>query len=126
MSNVRVWNDNIYEHREMFRGDEIVIPSGGYIEMAREDAVLFKSQFRPLIRNKGGVDDPRGFKKIRIEYNPDTKAVKDIIQEHRENHTCQACGFVAQSKAGLQSHIRANHAAQMIDNDAREALENEA
>lgn len=127
MSMVRVYNDNIYEHREKFRGDEIIIPAKGYIEMNAEDAVLFKSQFTPIIRNKGGQDDPRGFKMIRIDYNPaDVKQVRDVIAESEQELTCQACGFVAKNKAGLAAHIRANHSSQMIDSDAREALHNEA
>jgi hypothetical protein len=123
--NVRVYNDNKYEHREKFRGDIIVIPPGEYVEMNREDAVLFKSQFTPVIRNKGGADDPAGFKMLRIDYNPDAAgAVKDVVAEHEADNTCMSCGFIAKSKTGLASHIRANHTAQMVDDDAREAIEN--
>lgn len=124
MSLVRVYNDNIYEHREKFRGDMIIIPSGGFVEMDREDAVLFKSQFTPIIRDKGGRDDPRGFKKLRIEYEPKAGAqVVDAVAEDEQKRTCQACGFVAKTAAGLSAHMRSNHLAQMVDADAREALE---
>jgi len=125
MSMVRVYNDNIYEHREKFRGETIIIPAGGFVEMDREDAVLFKSQFTPIIRNKGGQDDPRGFKKLRIDYDPSKAgAVLDVAGQDEQERTCQACGFVAKTKAGLAAHMRANHLSQMIDADAREALEN--
>lgn len=122
MSTVRVYNDNIYEHRENFRGKEIIIPSKGFVEMNKDDAVLFKSQFTPIVRGRGGVDDPKGFKMLRIEFTPEV--VKDIVAEQEEALSCQACDFKAQSKAGLAAHIRAKHAHQMIDQDAREALEN--
>ena len=126
MGMVRVYNDNIHEHREKFRGVEIVIPAGEFVEMDREDAVLFKSQFTPVIRNKGGRDDPKGFKMIRIEYAPTAENVKDVVAEHEASMTCTACGFRAGSTAGLKAHIRAKHADQMVDAEAREALQNEA
>lgn len=123
MANVRVYNDNKFEHREKFRGDIIIIPPGEYVEMDKEDAVLFKSQFTPIIRNKGGRDDPKGFKMIRIEYNPEVIPVRDVVGEHTASLTCQACGFEAKTEAGLKVHIRASHASQMVDEDARQALE---
>jgi hypothetical protein len=124
MSQVRVYNDNKYEHREKFRGEIIIIPPGEFVEMNRDDAVLFKSQFTPVIRNKGGRDDPAGFKMLRIEKDLGAPTVKDVVAEHEAENTCMSCGFVAKSKTGLQSHIRANHASQMVDSEAREAIEN--
>lgn len=121
MAMVRVWNDNVYEHTERFRGAMVTIPAGKFIEMPAEDAVLFKSQFTPIIRGKSGVDDPRGFKKIRIEYNPQP-IVEDVVAKHEQSLTCQACGFVAKTDKDLKSHIRSTHVAQMLDDDAREAL----
>lgn len=119
---VRVWNDNIHDHTEKFRGQMVVIPAGKYVEMQAEDAVLFKSQFTPIIRNKGGRDDPRGFKKIRIEYNPTAADIKDAVADHEQAVTCQACGYGAKTQADLLEHIKTNHASQMVDTDAREAL----
>ena len=58
---VRVWNDNKFEHHEKFRGKQISIPAGGYVEMTADDAVLFKSQFTPMMKNKGGGEDDAGF-----------------------------------------------------------------
>lgn len=125
MNKVRVYNDNIYEHRERFRGDLKIIPAGEYIEMDRDDAVQFKSQFMPIVKGRGGVDDPKGFKKLRIEFSPGPQ-VEDHLAKMESELSCQACDFVAQNKAGLAAHIRAKHAHQMVDSDAREALENEA
>jgi len=125
MANVRVYNDNRFEHREKFRGVHIVIPPGEYVEMNKEDAVLFKSQFTPVIRNKGGKDDPRGFKMIRIDYDPEIPETKDVVGEKSQSLTCQACGFQAKTDAGLKVHLR-THASQMVDDEAREALEHGA
>jgi hypothetical protein len=119
---VRVWNDNKYDHKEKFKGDIVIIPAGGYVEMNRDDAVLFKGQFTPMIKNKGGREDPMGFKKIRIDYNP-KEIVEDVVTKAEQATTCQACGFVAKSNAGLSAHIRANHMQQMVDDDAREAIQ---
>ena len=126
MSMVRVYNDNIYEHREEFRGVEVIIPSKGFVEMNRDDAVLFKSQFTPILKGRGGIDDPRGFKMLRIEFDPGKPEVEDIVGKVEVELSCQACDFKAQSKAGLAAHIRARHSQQMVDTDAREAIENEA
>jgi len=124
MSNVRVYNDNKFEHREKFRGVQIFIPPGEYVEMNKEDAVLFKSQFTPIIRGKNGVDDPRGFKMIRIDFEPTTNvSVRDVVGEQELDLTCQACGFIAKTEPGLKVHIR-THATQMVDATAREAIEN--
>lgn len=124
---VRVYNDNKHEHTEKFKGSTISIPPGGYVEMTRDDAVLFRGQFKPMMRNKGGKEDPRGFKMIRIDdtpYSPE-QMVKDVVKENEDKNTCQACGFVAASAAGLSAHIRHNHQHQMVDDDAREALAKE-
>lgn len=117
MKQVRVWNDNKYEHREKFKGGMVIIPAGKYIEMNRDDAVLFKGQFTGMPENPR---DARGFKMIRLEFNP--SKIKDVVEEVEQANTCQACGFVAKTSAGLSAHIRANHQNQMVDEDAREAL----
>ena len=122
MANVRVYNENVHEHREKFRGDLIVIPAGEFITMNREDAVLFRSQFTPIMRRNGGAsDDPRGFKMIRIDY--DTAAPVDVVAKHEAALLCQACGFVAKTEAGLKVHVR-THVGQMVDETAREAVQN--
>lgn len=123
MNRVKVWNDNIYPYTEKFRGDTIIIPPGGHIVMPMEDAVLFKSAFKTPIYEKNGMQKPESFKKIRLEPIPD--GVVDVVGENLQELTCQACGFVAKSTAGLASHQRSNHLHMMVDDDARKALAKE-
>ena len=123
---VKVYNDNKYEHQEKFKGQMIIIPAGGYVEMTRDDAVLFRGQFRPMIKNKGGGEDPRGFKMIRIATAESEPEVIDIVAKNEAENTCLACGKVCASAAGLKAHIRHNHQHQMVDEDAREALTKES
>ena len=120
MRKCRVYNDNTLEHREMFRGSEIVIGPGKFVEMLRDDAVMFKSQFYPPKFNKGGVQERESFKMIRLE---------EIVEgaskgaKAKKVHRCQACGFEADTAKLLKAHIQENHLDQMIDEDARKELE---
>lgn len=115
---VKVWNTNTHDHQEKFKGTMITIKAGGYVEMTADEAVEFKGQFYPPVV-KNGVHFPEGFKKLRLE---PIETVGGATVEEPDEHICIACGFKAASKAGLASHVRANHANQMIDDDAREAL----
>lgn len=117
MAKVRVVNDNRFDHKEEFRGQELIIPAGKFIEMEREEAVMFKSQFFQPKYDKGGLQTHESYKMLRLEAIPDqAQDVKPDI------HKCQACGFESQTKAGLAAHVRAKHTGQMIDEDAREKL----
>lgn len=117
MAKVRVYNDNRFPHTEKFRGEIITIEPGKFIEMEREDAVLFKSAFTPIKYDKGGLQMPESYKMIRLE------AIKEQAPDAPGgDHICQACGFSAATAAGLKSHIRSNHVGQMVDDDAREDI----
>lgn len=124
MALVRVLNGNKIEHVEKFKGKEIRIPAGGSIEMEEDDAVLFKSQFRTPIYDKGRNQTVESKKIISIEPLNRPGAVAQPAKKHNEL-VCMACGFEAQNKAGLSSHIRTNHKGQMVDDDARKEIEKE-
>ena len=117
---VRVCNNNQIDHVEKFKGETVRIPAGGFIEMERDEAVLFKSQFFPPKFDKGGLQTMESMKVIKLENIPE-KVVEPEISEEKDL-VCQACGFVAKTAAGLKSHIRANHAHLMVDDEAREKL----
>ena len=117
MAKVRVYNDNRFEHRENFRGEMKIIPAGKFIEMEREDAVLFKSQFFQPKYDKGGLQDPTTYKMIRLE-----KIEEQAKDAEPEEFRCHACNFSSQTKQGLAAHVRAKHAGQMVDDEARKKL----
>jgi len=117
----RVWNDNELLHREKFKGKIIEIPAGESIDMQKDEAVEFKSQFFPQKVTEGGEHLPEGFKMIRLEPlydNVEDTTKKDI----KDDHTCMKCNFTAVTAAGLASHIRHNHVDSMVDEDARDKL----
>jgi hypothetical protein len=117
----RIYNDNVHDHREKFRGDWVEIKAGGFIEMQRDDAVLFKGNFFPPKYEANGLQDPKSFKKLRL-VNMESNVPEP---PKAEQFICTACGFQAKNKIGLMSHIRHNHADQMIDEEARDKLTKE-
>lgn len=120
---VKVYNDNTHPLSEEFKGETIVIAPGEFIEMDRGEATLFKGQFKTPKFLASGVQDPATFKQIRIV--PLDDGVPDAPKRAVESYVCQACGFEAKNKAGLTAHIRHNHAEQMLDEDAKkDMLEN--
>lgn len=118
----RVYNDNVHELRERFQGREICLAPGEYVEMNRDEMVLYKGQFKtPVIVN--GVADPRSFKKLRIEpITADEPKSEAVTGSKDQKHICQKCGFEAKNKAGLSAHIRNSHASSMLDEDAKKEL----
>lgn len=118
MEKVRVYNDNKFTHTEKFMGDEIRIAPGEYLEMIRDEAVMFKSQFYPPKFGGDGVQLAESYKMIRIAEIDGSEKPKPKREEHR----CHVCREVFKSNAGLMSHIRHNHADSMIDEDARKEL----
>jgi hypothetical protein len=66
MARARVYNDNVHPHRELFKGTQIEIHAGGYVDMDFEDALLFEGQFFPMIKNAGGQQCPTSYKRLRV------------------------------------------------------------
>jgi len=118
---VRVINKNVHDHVEKFKGEIITIPSMGSIEMGRDDAVLFLGQYFAMKKGSNGLQTSESKKILSLEPILDVKAMKKEAVK-TEEHVCNACGFVAKSSSGLKAHVKANHAHQMIDDEARENL----
>lgn len=76
MAKVKVWNDNVYPHTEMFKGDTVHIPPKECIEMDWEEAIEFKGQFTGVKRLGNDQPDPAGYKMIRVEH-PSEPIFKD-------------------------------------------------
>jgi hypothetical protein len=106
MANVRVYNDNKVKHVEKFKGDMIEIPAGEFLEMQRDEAVQFKSQFFPPIFDKAKNQTLESMKCIRLA--PLSGELEAKPEEPK--HNCMKCGQDFKSLAGLNSHIRAKHA----------------
>lgn len=73
---VKIWNDNTYPYTEEFKGDKIHIEANKYVEMEREEAVLFMGQFNSIVRDVDGNPHPKSFKKLRMDTSVQEKAVE--------------------------------------------------
>lgn len=113
MPRVRVYNENIYTHEEMFRDELIKIPVGGFIEMDEDEAHLFFGQYKPPIRDAGTGHDPRGFKKLRME-----RIGKEVKKETQvDAFQCMSCNKKFKGKETLDFHIAEFHAEQIEDKE---------
>ncbi len=68
MAKVKVHNDNVHPHKEMFKGIEVVIPAKSFIEMDFEEACELKGQFTPIVYISEGNPDARFYKMLRVEW----------------------------------------------------------
>lgn len=116
---VKVINQGSVDIHERFKGAEIKIPAGGSVEMDRDEAVEFASQYRPIITDGEKNPLPSGFKKLAFEpglYGHQNQAASDLM--------CHATGKTAMNKAELQQMIKAN-AHLLADDAAKDALREE-
>jgi hypothetical protein len=105
MAVVKVWNDNKYEHVESFKGNEVRIKPGEFVEMDYIDAKDFQGQFTGL-KMKGPNDpDPTNFKMIRVEDPTEAVIKEDTNIVHA---TGQKAGSVAELITLLKAHTDAN------------------
>ncbi len=105
MAKVKVWNDNKYPHTERYKGKEITIPAGEYIEMDYFDAVDFQGQFTPVRYLGTGAHDPACFKMIRVE-----RPVGPVLPEEKNvfHATGKAFGSPAEMIAFAKAYAAAN------------------
>lgn len=115
MALVKVWNDNVYPYKELFKGDNILIPPNSYIEMEHDDAILFKGTYCMPKYDAGGAALPETFKKIRI-----TSGTEGAAKQKIEFYKCQACNYEATNMVDLDKHITENHLEQLADTKERD------
>lgn len=108
----KVWNDHSVDHKEKFKGDLVLIPAGKCIEMPVDEAYEFRGQFFPPVEDADGGQDPRSFKKIRVE-----EIMIETNDASPADYRCQACAFSAVSKRSLEEHIDDKHLEQMQDKE---------
>lgn len=106
MPRVKVWNDNQYPHTEKFKGKEITIQPGEFVEMEWEEAIEFKGQFTPIMVRGDGTHDPRSFKKIRVD-RPDVMPFVDETVCHANGQRAASHEELAALVAQF-SHLRAS------------------
>jgi len=107
MAIVKVWNDNEFPHKERFKGEELVIPAGGFIMMDYIDAIDFRGQFiTPKMRGPNDPD-PTCFKKIRVE-----EPLEPVIKEDPNvfHATGKSMGSMAEILEFAKAYAAANPA----------------
>lgn len=108
----RVWNDNSAIYKEDFRGDLITIPPKGHVIMDWTDAVAFKGQYTPILRDGLGRDlSPKMIRLEKIE----ATAQEFPVPKFR----CQMDQKEFDTQEGLDAHIAENHTEDMADDEAR-------
>lgn len=89
-------------HKEKFRGEEIVIPPGGFVLMDYEDAVLFKGQYYPMQFDGMNQQTPESMKMIKIEADSE-----DAVVPVKMKFVCQRDGKEFESQAQLDAYTKA-------------------
>lgn len=114
MALARVFNDNVYPHRETFKGTTVEIAAGGSVDMDFEEALQFEGQFYPMIKNAGGQQCPTSFKRLRVvPLGPVALAEVPLV--------CHATGALATNKAELAKLNAENE--HLLHEDAKEQVE---
>ncbi len=127
MAKVKVWNDNKYPHKELYKGDQVIIQAGGFVEMDWEEAIQFKGQFTGMAPLKSeddslggmGEPDPRFFKMIRVESPADDPVKDDGLVNHA---TGKRADDTAQLLAQVLQFARENPDRVVRDEDAERSL----
>ena len=101
----KVWNDHTYDYSERFKGDQISIKAGSFIEMDHEDAINFLGQMNTIKRTADGGPCPTSFKRLRIEAGK-----PDIKDKTLDENKCQLCKESFPNQLELSKHVMENHA----------------
>ena len=95
-------------HKEKFRDETIEIKAGEYILMEYEEAVRFRGQYFPMLKNAQGAPDPRGFKVIHLEPDGDVKAQPSDAKT--SEWICHIDGAKFPTEALLNNYLKMNYA----------------
>lgn len=118
MAQVKVWNDNTFDYKDTFKGNEIFIPAKACIEMEYFEAHEFRGAYKSIERDGDNQPLARSFKMIRVE-----EPAKDAIDVKPELNSCAACKFKGTTPKALLEHILAEHAEQaVVDEEAEKEV----
>ena len=114
----KVYNDNKHVYKETFKGDQIVIEPGKFIEMDYDEALMFKGTFNGIKLDADGRPTPESFKMIRVEPmgNPADSVIKS------DPNKCAACAKVFTDQGALAQHIFDEHPESMAPESRDEAV----
>ena len=127
MPNVIIRNLNKYDYSELFKGQMIQIPAGGFIEMEYFEAHQFLGKMNNIVKDKDGNIDPRSYKYLAVDEESKKQALDELnnagsSEERKEVYICHACAKDFRTKNGLLKHIKDKHSHLIVDKDARDEL----
>jgi hypothetical protein len=111
MPMAKLWNDNDYIYEEKFKGVSYVIEPHGYVEIDADEGLMLLGTYKPIKKTGQGTDDPRSFKKLRLEA-PEVEANPLM---------CHANGRVAENEEELKSLLAAYAHMKASDKNAEDA-----
>jgi hypothetical protein len=98
---IKVWNDNVYDHEERFKGKQVKIPAGEAIELDFEEAMELVSQFSAMPPEDYQGDVRRFHKKLRVD-QPKHAVISSV--QFIDPVTGKRYDSAAQLAAALQAH----------------------
>lgn len=126
VNDVKVHNLNIYEFKQMFKGQEILIPANEHVVMDYDEAIDFLGMFSPIKKLSSGLQDPKSYKKLKINEEDEQRVLaakhKTNLDEVEKKYVCHMCTKEFRTKQGLLKHIKASHVDSMVDKDAKDEL----
>jgi len=110
MAKWRVYNKHSmgYTHKEKFREELVEIPANQYVLMDYEDAVQFRGQYFPMLKTPDGQPDPKGWKMIHIEPDPDHMDAPTATEKGKI-FVCHLDGKEFPTKEALAAYTSANY-----------------
>lgn len=103
---VKLWNDNDYDYKTKFKGDDVLIKAHSFKEMDLFEANDLKGQYFPIAMGGNGLQDPKTMSMLRIE-RPSVESEDDMGPEL---HACMSCKKKYESAPVLEAHIKTAHA----------------
>lgn len=124
---VKVYNRNKFDHKELFQGKDVLILAGKHVVMEYDDAHKFLGQMFNIKLDKGGQQDPRSFKWLEMD-KEDKRRCELLLRNESEEKAkkvfvCHSCGDEFKDKKTLLKHIKDEHLDDLVDEDAKEQLE---
>lgn len=119
---VRVYNRNTHDYHNTFKGKNVTIPAGGYLEMDRSDAVQLKSKMVVIPNTFDGAGNQRPESFSRLELIPVGSETVNV----QEKFICHATGKEFDSEREYMAHLKSNEAlveAQRIANEEDENVQ---
>jgi len=114
MSFVKVRNLNVHPFEQKYQGKLIHLgPMGAaddFVEMEYEDAIVFLGMFSPFKMDNKGQHDPKFYKMLKIEKDPN----EVVGTAASSGHGCPACKEQTSSWLELEAHMRLMHSDSIV------------